>query len=240
LLYDLGNGTPENPESAFAWYKLAAEAGIPAAQFNVGAMYDSGRGVVRDVSTSALWYARAAAQGHHRAQFSLGLLYQQGDGVPLNVDVAMAWFKLAADGGLTAAGERLKGLKSASQPKGRPSLMAATPVWPDADATLATAHDAPTATLVWVAPSAPEPVRFEVQVRTLDAANLKIVYTASLAETATVVRLPHDDAVYAWKVDAVGVSGARVSGEWRWFSVGAGARSAQSMAAPSGVSRLER
>jgi hypothetical protein len=114
LLYDLGNGTAEDPETAFFWYKTAAEAGLPEAEFNVAAMYDSGRGVAQSAEAAASWYARAAARGHPRAQYDLGLLYDQGEGVPHNPDAAAAWLRQAAGGGLAAAGSRLKLLHAAA------------------------------------------------------------------------------------------------------------------------------
>jgi hypothetical protein len=114
LLYDLGNGTPEDPETAFFWYKAAADAGLPAAEFNIAAMYDSGRGVAQSTENAALWYAKAAAHEHHRAQFDLGLLYERGEGVPRNPDAAAAWFRKSAEGGLPAAAARLKALTTAA------------------------------------------------------------------------------------------------------------------------------
>lgn len=69
LMYNVGNGTEENPQTAFFWYMKAAEAGLPAAEFNVAAMYDGGRGVAQSVADAALWYAKAAAHGHLRAEY---------------------------------------------------------------------------------------------------------------------------------------------------------------------------
>jgi len=90
---------------------------MPEAEFNVGAMYDKGRGVERDSASGATWYAKAAARGHHRAPVRHGQLYEQGDGVPRNSDAAMAWFHDAADGGIAAAGARLKALQATPQPR---------------------------------------------------------------------------------------------------------------------------
>ncbi len=241
LLYDLGNGTPEDPGSAFAWYMLAADAGVPAAEFNVAAMYAAGRGVAQSSEKAALWYARAGARGHHRAQFSLGLLYQQGDGVPRNPAAAAVWFKLAAEGGLSAANDRLKALQAAD-PRGprapAPAKpVAAAPVWPAKDANLTVVNNPPTTELVWTAPPGNEPVHYELQMLELGGADTPPVQTASMTTTATVVTLPAKDAECAWKIDTVANNGARATGEWQWFSVGSGPRTAQSMASPKDVSR---
>ncbi len=96
--YDL-NGTGDTT-LAFAWYRRAAEAGMPEAEFNVAVMLDSGRGVRPDLAEAAVWYAKAATHGNHRAAYNLGLLYEDGQGVPQNLDLAHAYF---ADSNLAAA-----------------------------------------------------------------------------------------------------------------------------------------
>ncbi len=219
LLYDLGNGTPENPEAAFYWYKIAAEAGMPEAEFNVGAMYDKGRGVARDSTSAAIWYARAAARGHHRAQFDIGQLYEQGDGVPRNADVAVAWLHDAADGGIAAAGARLKALQAAPQQRPGGPLVGVTPAVPARNVTLTPSEGNPTVELVWIAPPEPQPVHFQVRVRELSGPASRTVFTSTLAETATVVRLPAKSGFYVWSVDALSRDGSHAPAEVSWFSV---------------------
>ncbi len=234
LLYDLGNGTPENPASAFAWYKLAAQAGVAAAQFNVGAMYDAGRGVARSSERAALWYAQAAARGHHRAQFALGLLYEQGDGVPRNPDAAAAWFQAAVDGGVSAAGARLKALKAASSRSAQGALLRTDQItgvvlaWPVVNASLTLAGDK-TVALVWVAPREPKPAHYEVKVQEMSSPTPRLVFQASVIETAALVQLPSNAAHYTWKVETVMPNGFRVASDWRAFSVGLEPRLGQSM-----------
>jgi TPR repeat protein len=237
LMLDLGNGTPEDPERAFLWYKRAADAGLPAAQFNVAAMYDSGRGIARDYESAALWYARAAAHGHHRAQFDLGLLYEQGNGVPHNLDAAASWLRDAADGGLPAAAVRLKALAPTAAKRVTSDMTAVTLVWPPRDATLTLTDDNPTLELVWAAPPEPQPVHYEIQVRELGGPALRTMFTASVTETATVVRLPANEDFYVWNVDAVERNGARAPGDWGWFSIGPPPRSEDSVAAMPEASR---
>ena len=216
LLYDLGNGTAQDPETAFFWYKTAAEAGFPEAEFNVAAMYDSGRGVKQSVDNAALWYARAAARGHLRAQYDLGLLYDQGEGVPSNPDAAAAWLRKAAGGGLAAAASRLKLLQATAAPRPSGQLVGATLAVPTRNAALTLADGNPAVELVWQAPAEPQPVHYEVQI--LGGPNLKPVFSASLVTTATVAHLPANADFYLWKVDTVGQDGAEAPADWSWFS----------------------
>ena len=46
---------------------LAAEQGLPKAQFNLGAMYASGTGVEQSFTATQEWFAKAAAQKHEKA-----------------------------------------------------------------------------------------------------------------------------------------------------------------------------
>ena len=83
LMYDNGEGVPENDTEAVRWYRLAAEQGYPDAQNNLGLMYDSGEGVSEDDVEAVRWYRLAAEQGYADAQSNLGVKYAKGEGVPL-------------------------------------------------------------------------------------------------------------------------------------------------------------
>jgi uncharacterized protein len=61
LLFDLGQGVPEDPATAYKWYRRAAEAGLAKAQFNVAVMEDSGVVGPRDAVAAARWYAKASS-----------------------------------------------------------------------------------------------------------------------------------------------------------------------------------
>ena len=80
------------------WRPLA-EAGMKAAQYNIGFLYESGWGVPPDYRLAAEWYARAALQGHAQAQHNLGLMHLEGLGVPKDAARGMHWLRNAADGG---------------------------------------------------------------------------------------------------------------------------------------------
>ena len=128
LLFDLGQGVPEDPATAYKWYRRAAEAGLAKAQFNVAVMEDSGVVGPRDAVAAARWYAKAAAQGHLRAQYNLAQLYSSGDGVPRDIAEAKAWYRVAARGGLTAAADKLAEIERDAPPG--PALAEAVPAVP--------------------------------------------------------------------------------------------------------------
>ena len=95
-MYAQGEGVPEDDSEAVKWYRLAAEQGDAAAQFNLGIKYDQGEGVPEDDSEAVKWYRLAAEQGDATAQFNLGIKYAQGEGVLEDYVQAHAWLNLAA------------------------------------------------------------------------------------------------------------------------------------------------
>ena len=48
MMYENGHGVLQNYKIAIKMYKLAAEQGLAAAQYNLGFMYANGRGVLQD------------------------------------------------------------------------------------------------------------------------------------------------------------------------------------------------
>jgi len=73
-----------------------AEAGVAAAQFNLGVMYDTGEGVPENDAEAVRWYRLAAEQRDAGAQLYLGVMYALGQGVPQDPVLAHMWFNLAA------------------------------------------------------------------------------------------------------------------------------------------------
>ena len=103
LLYDLGNGVPEDAAAAADWYRRAAEQGLAKAQHNLGLMYELGEGVAKDDIAAVVWYRRAAEQGLVDAQNNLGAMYAKGQGVAQGYVQALAWYRRAAEQGLADA-----------------------------------------------------------------------------------------------------------------------------------------
>jgi TPR repeat protein len=67
VLYDNGQGLPEDNALAMQWYRKAAEQGLPQAQVNLGIMYEQGEGVPSDYVEAYFWYALADTQGDGQA-----------------------------------------------------------------------------------------------------------------------------------------------------------------------------
>ncbi|MBQ26536.1 MAG: hypothetical protein CMH81_00110 [Nitrospiraceae bacterium] len=96
LMYEDGNGVPQDVEVAVRWYHQAAKAGYALAQVNLGLMYEEGRGVLQDVKAAVYWYRQAAEAGYVLAQYNLGVMYANGQGVPRDYVLAHKCFSLAA------------------------------------------------------------------------------------------------------------------------------------------------
>ena len=77
----------------------AAEAGDPAAQYNLGCDYYFGAGVPQNKSQAVYWFRKSAEQGFAKAQCMLGMCYKQGEGVPYDLDKAEYWTRMAAEQG---------------------------------------------------------------------------------------------------------------------------------------------
>ncbi len=76
-------------------YQAAAEAGEPAAQFQLGEMYNKGY----DFEKAREWYRRAADQDHYGAQVKLSSCYYEGPPcAPKDDQQAYYWDLRAADG----------------------------------------------------------------------------------------------------------------------------------------------
>jgi len=96
LIYDDGDGVPQDYAAARAWYLKACAQGFAPSQNNLGSMYATGHGVARDPAQAVTWYLKAAEQGDATAQYNLGVMYQHGQGVEQDYAQAHMWFSLAA------------------------------------------------------------------------------------------------------------------------------------------------
>ena len=96
LMYDTGQGVPQDDVEAVRWYRLAADQGEATAQFFLGRMYAVGREVPQDDTEAVRWYRLAADQGEATAQFNLAVMYANGRGVPQDGVEAHMWVNLAA------------------------------------------------------------------------------------------------------------------------------------------------
>lgn len=85
-------------QSAVAWYQVAANAGVPSAQFKLANAYFSGVGATRDSAQAVTWYARASQQGLPEAQHALGVMLIGGVAGPSDPVEGYKWLLLAEKG----------------------------------------------------------------------------------------------------------------------------------------------
>jgi TPR repeat protein len=98
--------------------ELAADRGLPAAQFTLGYLLRepsprSRWGFPEDLSKGADWLRRAAEAGYTAAQYEYASALQTGRGVSRNPDAATMWFTRAADAGHQGAQVTLGRMKRA-------------------------------------------------------------------------------------------------------------------------------
>lgn len=96
MLYEAGNGVPQNPALAVSWYGKAAEQNHLVAQLFLGILYYSGNGVAKDYKKAAQWFQAPASDGNDEAQFYLGSMYAEGNGVKKDESKAITWFAKAS------------------------------------------------------------------------------------------------------------------------------------------------
>jgi uncharacterized protein len=108
LLFLSGQGKPENPYRAFGHMLFAAEAGVAAAQYDLGNLYATGTGVdPPNAFEAAKWIGKAAAAGHTDAQVDYAVLLFRGHGVPPDQKHGAQLFRAAAEKGVVIAQTRL-------------------------------------------------------------------------------------------------------------------------------------
>ncbi len=86
-------------QSAITWLTVAAQAGVPSAQFKLANAYYAGAGVTRDLTQAQLWYGRAAQQGQTEAQNAFGIMLVNGAGGAPDLVEGYKWLLLAERGG---------------------------------------------------------------------------------------------------------------------------------------------
>jgi TPR repeat protein len=96
MLYDKGDGVPQDYVQARQWYNKAANQGYAAAQVNLGILYLLGRGGPEDYQFALYWLRLAAKQENAEALTQLGLMYERGNGVPRDLVQARKWYILGA------------------------------------------------------------------------------------------------------------------------------------------------
>jgi TPR repeat protein len=77
VMYDNGDGIPENDAEAVKWYRKAADQGAAYAQFNLGNSYDNGEGVPESNIRAYVWWSMAKTQGDADAAVNIDILKPQ-------------------------------------------------------------------------------------------------------------------------------------------------------------------
>jgi TPR repeat protein len=104
----------EENEEAVRIYRLAAEAGDPRGQLELGRMYLAGEGVERDPMAARNWFEMANAQGHVPATIQIAYAYLNGAmGYPQDYAQARVLFRQALDAGFKQAQTGLDALERA-------------------------------------------------------------------------------------------------------------------------------
>lgn len=98
---------PQREAKAGYWYRVDAEQGNAAAQYDQGLVELLGQGVPQDYDKAAQWFRKAAEQGHVAAQYDLAVMLEEGEGVPQDYTQAAQWFRKAAEQGNVDAQSRL-------------------------------------------------------------------------------------------------------------------------------------
>ncbi|HEY4745274.1 MAG TPA: tetratricopeptide repeat protein [Desulfuromonadaceae bacterium] len=84
-------------------FKILADQGNAAAQYNLAVMNKNGKGVPQNYVEAAKWFRMAADQGHVRAQYNMAMMCFKGQGVPQDYLLAHMWANLAARQGYAEA-----------------------------------------------------------------------------------------------------------------------------------------
>lgn len=107
IMYDYGQGVPEDDAAAMLWYGRAALQGHVNLQHNLGVKFFEGIDIPKDPAQAVRWWRLAADSGFAESQYSLGELYAFGAGLEKDEREAARWYRLAADQGHALAQYRL-------------------------------------------------------------------------------------------------------------------------------------
>jgi uncharacterized protein len=112
LAYSFGEGVSKNLETAFEYFKIAAEKNYAPAQYKLAVAYAYAEGTDQDKSQAVYWYQKAAFQGHTISQRNLGVMYENGDGIEQDKELALAWYSILAESGNVMDIRRMETLSS--------------------------------------------------------------------------------------------------------------------------------
>ncbi len=103
-----GLGVPRDEAAAFAYYKQAAQLGLPTAQLNLADAYETGMGTKSNLTEARYWAGLAAKAGHPLAQYRYGKLLADGSGGPTKPDEALIYLTAALQAGVPQAADTIE------------------------------------------------------------------------------------------------------------------------------------
>ena len=77
LMYDNGEGVPQDNAEAVKWYRLAADQGKALGQLNLGVMYYNGEGVPKDLVEAYAWFFVSSTWGYKLAAKTQGRIKER-------------------------------------------------------------------------------------------------------------------------------------------------------------------
>ena len=107
ILYEDGNGVPQDYGDALLYYTIAADYDSPFGHMNAGDLYRDGRGVSVDAERAIDAYEASAELGYGPAYERIGDLYRDGKIVPQNTSEAIYAYSSAHDLGEYACGNKI-------------------------------------------------------------------------------------------------------------------------------------
>ena len=90
-------------ETAYGWYRKAAEAGSALGMSKLAFYYDQGYHVEEDPVEALRWYMTAAEAGDVTAMHNVAYFFEEGRGVSPDIDLAIRWYKWAGEAGSNAS-----------------------------------------------------------------------------------------------------------------------------------------
>jgi TPR repeat protein len=96
MLYETGQGVPQNYAEAVKWYRESAERGYPAAQFNLGVFYETGQVVEQDFAGGRQMVSRRRRTGMRARAMQSRPLLPDRTRRRAGMQEAVKWFIRAA------------------------------------------------------------------------------------------------------------------------------------------------
>jgi TPR repeat protein len=120
VAFDRGEGVAPNPQTALAFYKLAATQGEPAARTAIGTYFYTGEsGLPHDPVLARMWFELAATAGDPDGMFNLAAMQAKGEGGEVDRVKAWGWLKIAEKQGHANAGSAARALEGQFTPQDR-------------------------------------------------------------------------------------------------------------------------